>query len=106
MLPSSYARFVCNIRLHRENCLSPLTSYCGRLYFCEDAAVPAQRTQPSKELSKERRRMGRPPAGARPGEKVKDYPQLSVRLPIEIKAKLDALSSISARPQWRLIVDA
>jgi len=52
------------------------------------------------------RRIGRPPAGARAGEKVKDYPQLSVRLPLEIKAKLQALSLVSARPQWRLITDA
>jgi predicted transcriptional regulator len=55
---------------------------------------------------KERRRIGRPPAGAREGEKVKDYPQLSIRLPTEIKAKLQALSVISSRPQWRLISDA
>jgi hypothetical protein len=52
------------------------------------------------------RRIGRPPAGAREGEKVKDYPQLSIRLPAEIKAKLQALSLINARPQWRLISDA
>src|SRR6266850_4039537 len=55
---------------------------------------------------KQRRRIGRPPAGAREGEKVKDYPQLSIRLPAEIKAKLQALSVISSRPQWRLISDA
>jgi predicted transcriptional regulator len=55
---------------------------------------------------KERRRIGRPPAGAREGEKVKDYPQLSIRLPAEIKAKVQALSAISSRPQWRLISDA
>src|SRR3954470_11802020 len=29
-----------------------------------------------------RRRAGRPPAGAKEGEKVKDYPQLSIRVPI------------------------
>src|SRR5437868_15067284 len=51
-------------------------------------------------------RVGRPPAGAHAGEKVKDYPQLSVRLPLEIKAKLQALSLVSSRPQWRLITDA
>jgi predicted transcriptional regulator len=54
----------------------------------------------------ERRRIGRPPAGARLGEKVKDYPQLSIRLPAEVKAKLHAISLVSARPQWRLITDA
>jgi predicted DNA-binding protein len=52
------------------------------------------------------RRIGRPPAGAREGEKVKDYPQLSIRLPGEIMIKLRALSVISARPQWRLLSDA
>jgi predicted DNA-binding protein len=56
--------------------------------------------------SKERRRIGRPPAGAREGEKVKDYPQLSIRLPNDVKAKLQALSLIASRPQWRIITDA
>ena len=51
-------------------------------------------------------RVGRPPAGARAGEKVKDYPQLSIRLPADIKAKLQALSLVSSRPQWRIITDA
>jgi len=55
---------------------------------------------------KPRRRIGRPPAGAREGEKVKDYPQLSIRLPTEVKATLQALSAIAARPQWRIITDA
>ena len=58
------------------------------------------------KVSKESRRIGRPPAGARAGEKVKDYPQLSIRLPDEVKAKLHALSVITCRPQWRLITDA
>lgn len=55
---------------------------------------------------KAKRRIGRPPAGARVGEKVKDYPQLSIRVPVEIKAKLQALSAVSSRPQWRIITDA
>lgn len=56
--------------------------------------------------SKERRRAGRPPAGAREGEKVTDYPQLSVRLPIEMKARLNALSAVTGLAQWRVIVEA
>ena len=56
--------------------------------------------------SRDKPRVGRPPAGAREGEKVKDYPQLSIRLPAEVKAKLQALSLINSRPQWRLITDA
>ena len=55
---------------------------------------------------KERRRIGRPPAGARDGEKVKDYPQLSIRLPGEVKARLQALSLVTSRPQWRIITEA
>ncbi len=52
------------------------------------------------------RRIGRPPAGARDGEKVQDYPQLSIRLPAEVKATLNALSLLESRPQWRVIIDA
>ena len=58
------------------------------------------------KVAKARRRVGRPPAGARVGEKVKDYPQLSIRLPGDVKAKLHALAVIAARPQWRIITDA
>jgi predicted DNA-binding protein len=53
-----------------------------------------------------RGRAGRPPAGARVGEKVKDYPQLSVRVPIEMKARLNALSAVTGLAQWRIIVEA
>src|SRR6266853_2024740 len=63
------------------------------------AAMPVKRTPP-------RRRAGRPPAGAREGEKVKDYPQLSVRLPVEMKARLNALSAVTGLSQWRVIVEA
>ncbi|HKB13878.1 MAG TPA: hypothetical protein VKD69_24600 [Vicinamibacterales bacterium] len=53
-----------------------------------------------------RRRAGRPPAGAREGEKVKDYPQLSIRVPLEFKARLNALSAVTGLAQWRVIVEA
>ena len=46
---------------------------------------------------------GRPPAGVRKGERVKDYPQTSLRLPPEIKDKLHALSRASGTPQWRVV---
>ena len=58
------------------------------------------------KASSEPRRIGRPPAGAHAGEKVKDYPQLSIRLPGDVKAKLQALSVITGRSQWRLITDS
>src|SRR5438270_7139791 len=48
-------------------------------------------------------RSGRPPAGVRKGERVKDYPQTSLRLPPETKAKLYALSRVGGTPQWRVV---
>jgi predicted DNA-binding protein len=59
-----------------------------------------------KSAHQPRRRAGRPPAGAREGEKVKDYPQLSIRLPIEMKARLNALSAVTGLAQWRVVVEA
>lgn len=53
-----------------------------------------------------RRRVGRPPAGAREGERVKDYPQLSIRVPQEFKARLTAMSAVTGLAQWRVIVEA
>lgn len=59
-----------------------------------------------KRVRDQRRRAGRPPAGAKEGEKVKDYPQLSIRLPVEMKARLNALSVVTGLAQWRVIVGA
>ena len=56
--------------------------------------------------AKGRRPIGRPPAGAKDGEKVKDYPQLSIRVPLEFKARLNALSAVTGLAQWRVIVEA
>jgi hypothetical protein len=50
-------------------------------------------------------RVGRPPAGDR-GERVKDYPQVSFRLPATARDKLVALSQVRKQPQWRLIVES
>jgi predicted DNA-binding protein len=69
---------------------------------------PAILTMSDKRDSRgnNRRRAGRPPAGAKHGEKVKDYPQLSVRVPQEMKARLNALSAVTGLAQWRVIVEA
>jgi len=56
--------------------------------------------------AKERRRVGRPPAGAKHGQRVKDYPQLSIRVPLEFKARLNALSAVTGLSQWRVIMEA
>jgi predicted DNA-binding protein len=37
---------------------------------------------------------------------VKNYPQVSVRLPPETRSTLTALSEVCGIPQWRIIVDA
>jgi hypothetical protein len=50
-------------------------------------------------------KVGRPPAGDR-GERVKDYPQVSFRLPKDVRDKLVALSRVRKQPQWRLIVES
>jgi hypothetical protein len=51
-------------------------------------------------------RMGRPPGGARPGEKLNEYPQLSVRVPPEVKVTLAAISTVQRKTQWRIIIRA
>lgn len=50
-------------------------------------------------------RVGRPPAGD-DGERVKDYPQVSFRLPKNARDKLVALSKVTRLPQWRLVVES
>ena len=60
----------------------------------------------NRDMKRARRRVGRPPAGARDGEKVKDYPQLSIRVPLEFKARLNALSAVTGLAQWRVIIEA
>jgi predicted DNA-binding protein len=48
------------------------------------------------------RRRGRPPAGPA-GQKVSQYPQLTIRLPAETKARLNTLSLLTGSPIWRII---
>jgi len=74
----------------------------GAFQACRAAAVATM----SDNRARGKRRAGRPPAGAREGEKVKDYPQLSIRVPVELKARLNALSAVTGLSQWRVIVEA
>lgn len=55
---------------------------------------------------KRRPRGGRPPAGFRPGERVRDYPQLSVRIPAVMKMTLSALGVMQSKPQWRIVCES
>ena len=56
--------------------------------------------------SSAKRRVGRRPAGLRPGEKVSEYHQLTIRMPPEARATLEATSGALRRPQWRVVVEA
>jgi hypothetical protein len=55
------------------------------------------------KVRRTRRTTGRPPSGVRSGERVRDYPQVTLRLPPETKAKLHALSLVTTTPQWRVV---
>lgn len=37
---------------------------------------------------------------------MRDYPQLSIRVPLEAKLKLGALSVMKSAPQWRLVLES
>ena len=49
------------------------------------------------------KRLGRPPSGMRPGEKVSQYRQVSVRVPPDIDRLLKSLSSRTGEAQWRVV---
>ena len=61
---------------------------------------------PPKRASAHQPKPGRPPSGVRFGDRVRDYPQVSVRLPAETRTLLNAMSAISGKPQWRVVIDA
>lgn len=55
------------------------------------------------ENTKKARKPGRPPAGVRPGERLRDYPTMTVRVPPETRALLKALSAAEQLPLWLMI---
>jgi len=52
------------------------------------------------------RKIGHPPTGIRPGEKLSDYQRMTIRLPPDVRAELDAAGYVLGRPQWRVLVEA
>lgn len=52
------------------------------------------------------KRKGRPAGGLRAGEKVRDYPRLTVRVPRRVVDLLEAMARKEGRPQWRILADA
>lgn len=57
-------------------------------------------------VARTRPRIGHPPTGLRPGEKLSDYQRMTIRLPPDVRAALDAAGYVLGRPQWRVLVDA
>jgi predicted DNA-binding protein len=55
--------------------------------------------------SQAKRKRGRPPAG-HGGDKVSSYPQMTIRLPLETRAKLNTLSLLLNAPIWRIVDQA
>jgi hypothetical protein len=53
-----------------------------------------------------RRNKGQPPTGIRPGEKLSEYPRVTMRLPSDVRAELDATAYVLGVPLWRVLLDA
>ena len=56
--------------------------------------------------TKRARRPGRPPAGVHKGERVSEYQPFTVRLPVDVKATLQATSHVTEFPMWRVVNEA
>jgi CheY-like chemotaxis protein/predicted transcriptional regulator len=54
----------------------------------------------------DRKKRGRPPGGDNPGERVVDYPQLSVRVPRATLRKLRAAATVQRRSHAKVLSDA
>jgi hypothetical protein len=59
-----------------------------------------------KKKGKPRGTKGRNPTGLRPGERLSDYPRLTVRVPPETVERLRELAERQDVPQWRILHDA
>lgn len=53
-----------------------------------------------------KRPVGRPAAGLRPGENVRDYQRFTLRLPSDVRAELSAAAGALNLAEWRVVVDA
>lgn len=62
-----------------------------------------RRPHPRRRHSPHAARPGRPRGGIRAGERVRDYPTLTVRVPDDTKALLKALCSHMELPLWQTI---
>lgn len=53
-------------------------------------------------MAQAKRGAGRPPTGPH-GERVSDYPRLTVRMPRDTKNRLELLSTLRGVPVWKLL---
>ena len=53
-------------------------------------------------MAQAKRGAGRPPTGSH-GERVSDYPRLTVRIPRGTKNRLELLSTLRGVPVWKLL---
>jgi hypothetical protein len=49
------------------------------------------------------RKRGRPRGGVRPGERLRDYPVLTVRVPPDTRAMFTALCARRRVPRWQML---
>jgi hypothetical protein len=56
-----------------------------------------------KDKMATRPKRGRPRGGVRPGERLRDYPTMTVRVPPETRAMLKALCASEQLPAWQMI---
>lgn len=61
------------------------------------------RSRTRKPKTRKRETRGRPRQGLRPGERVRDYPTVTIRLPGETQALLRALCSHMELPLWQTV---
>jgi len=59
--------------------------------------------RPSNRETRPASTRGRPREGLRPGERVRDYPTVTVRLPDDVRAMLHALCAQLDLPLWQTI---
>lgn len=58
---------------------------------------------PNRGAGRTQQGKGRPRAGLRPGDRVRDYPTVTVRLPEDTRALLKALCSHMDLPLWQTV---
>ena len=84
---------------------NPLTAHGAAVdSYLTPATTATKRKRKAKKGT--RRKVGRPPAGLQPGERVSDYTRITLWMPPKAKQELEAVSRFLGRPQWAVVVEA